>query len=60
MFPHQLQSWLLPSALVALAAIGISLLRGELRTPGMPLFHKKKKGRLLKFFSGKKRFRKAS
>ncbi len=60
MFSPQLQSWLLPSALVALAAIGFTLLRSELQNAGMPLFQKKKKGRLLKFFSGKNRSRKAS
>jgi hypothetical protein len=55
MISRQLQSLLLPSLLVALALIGLSLLRSELRAPGIGLVRKKKRGRLLKFFIGKDR-----
>ena len=57
---RQLQSLLLPSALVALALIGLVLLRSELQSAGRLLVRKKKRGRLLKFLSGKDKFRKAS
>ena len=60
MHSQQLQSLLLPSVLVALALIGLALLRSELQTPRKPLERKKKQGRLLKFLSRKDRFRKAS
>ncbi len=53
MLSQKLQSLLLPSLLVALALIGLGLLRSELRAPGIGLVRKKKRGRLLKFFSGK-------
>jgi len=62
MHSQQLQSLLLPSVLVALALIGLALLRSELQTPRKPLEGKKKQGRLLRFLSskdGKDRFRKA-
>ena len=59
---HQLQPLLLPSALVALALIGLNLLRIELQTPGKRSEREREKKRegLLKVFSHKKRFRKAS
>ncbi len=53
MLSQQLQSLLLPGVLVALALIGLGLLRSELRTPGIGLVRKKKKGRLFKFFTSK-------
>jgi len=53
MLYHKLQSLLLPSLLVALALIGLGLLRSELRAPGRGLVRKKKKARLLKFFKRK-------
>ena len=53
MLPQKLQSLLLPSVLVALALIGLGLLRSELLTPGKGLVRKKKRGRLLKFFKRK-------
>ena len=58
----QLQPLLLPSALVALALIGLNLLRVELQTPGKRSEREREKKRegLLKSFSHKKRFRKAS
>ena len=52
MLYQKLQSVLLPSLLVALALIGLGLLRRELRTPGIGLV-RKKKARLLKFFKSK-------
>jgi hypothetical protein len=42
-FSPQLQSWVLPSPLVALAAVGFTLLRSELRNAGMPVFQRKQK-----------------
>ncbi len=53
MHSQQLQSLLLLGALVALALIGLALLRSELITPRKVSVPKKKRGRLLKFFSGK-------
>ena len=52
MLSQKLQSLLLPSVLVALALIGLGLLRSELRTRGIGLV-RKKRGRLLKFFVSK-------
>jgi hypothetical protein len=60
MHSQQLQSWFLFGALVALALIGLALLRSELQTLSSPLKRTKKRGRVLKFLSGKDRFRKAS
>ncbi len=60
MHSRQLLSLLLPSVLVALALIGLVLLRSELQSRSNPLEQKKKRGRVLKFLSGKDRFRKAS
>jgi len=63
MHSQQLQSLLLPSVLVALALIGLALLRSELHSPRKLLEGKKGQGRLLKFLSSKDRkdrFRKAS
>ncbi len=63
MHSQQLQSLFLPSVLVALALIGLALLRSELQTPRKTLGEKKEPGRLLKFLSSKDRkdrFRKAS
>src|SRR5258708_18133965 len=61
---HQLQPLLLPSALVALALIGLNLLLVELQTPGKrserEREREKKRQGLLKVFSHKKRFQKAS
>ncbi len=56
---YQLQSLVVPGILIAVAGIGLILLRSELRNPGKSLFPRKKKGRLLKFVSGQKRYRKA-
>lgn len=60
MFLHHLQAWFLPGSLVALAAIGLALLRSELRGPGRPLFQSKRKGRPCKSAPDKNGFRKAS
>ena len=53
MHSQQLQSWLLFGVLVALALIGLALLRSELQTLSNPLKRTKKQGRALKFLSSK-------
>jgi len=53
MLSQKLQLLLLPSVLVALALIGLGLLRSELLTPGKGLVRKKKRGQLLNFFKSK-------
>jgi hypothetical protein len=55
---HQLQPLLLPGALVALALIGLGLLRSEIQTSRRR--REQKREGVLKVVSSKKRFRKAS
>jgi len=63
MHSQQLQIRVLFGVVVAMALIGLALLRSELQTLSSPLKRTKKRGRVLKFLSsksGKGRFRKAS
>jgi hypothetical protein len=54
-----IESWLLPTFLAILAAVGLGLLRSELQAPGTGVWHRKKKQKSLKSVSEKNGLRKA-
>jgi hypothetical protein len=54
-----IESWLLPTFLAILAAVGLGLLRSELQAPGTRVWHRKKKQKSLKSVSEKNGLRKS-